>query len=136
MHRIFRIGIVLILGAVCASVMAPGPQCALAQKAEPGGEQKRKDYELRTIRVGKTFQGVRFKISTGESWIIDGDEYTKIPEAAIPAGEYDVTLITDDSNWMAFRIDRLTGTTWLLRNNKWVKVKEPAEKPPDKAKQP
>ena len=135
MCRTCRIGIVLFLGAVCACGMAPGPQRALAQKSEPKAE-KRTDFELRTIRVGKTFQGVRFKISTGESWVIDGDDYAKIPDAALPAGEYDVTLITDDSNWMAFRIDRVTGTTWLLRNNKWVKIKEPAEKPPDKPKAP
>lgn len=112
-----------------AFALASVPQAAVAQKPEVAPAPKRKDYELRIIRVGNTFQSIRFKVSTGESWTMEGDKYTKIPETApIPAGEYEITLITDDTNWMAFRIDRVTGATWQMRGNKWNKVKEPDDK--------
>ena len=101
-----------------------------AQKPAGAPAAKGKEYELRLVRVGNTFQSVRFKVRSGEAWTMNGDRYTKIPETGpVPAGDYDVTLVTDDTNWMAFRIDRVSGTTWQLRNNKWVPVKEPDEKP-------
>jgi len=130
MHHTFLIGLLVLLGIACACAIGPVQQPAFAQKkTDPQPDGKRKDYELRIIRVGNTFQGVRFKVSSGESWVMEGDKYEKIPEAApVPAGEYDITLVTDDTNWMAFRIDRLSGATWQLRNNKWMKVKEPEDK--------
>jgi hypothetical protein len=128
MRRPILIGLLVLLGAALA---APLRQPAAAQKGEAAPAQKRADYELRIIRVGNTFQGVRFKVSSGEAWLMAGSKYEKIPETGpIPAGDYDIALITDDTNWMAFRIDRLTGATWQLRNNKWNKVKEPEEKAP------
>ena len=99
-----------------------------AEKPVPAAQAKR--FELRVIRVGNTFQSMRFNAVTGESWIMSVDKYEKVPEPArIPAGEYEVTLITDGTNWMAFRIDKLSGSTWQLRGNRWIKVKEPDEKP-------
>jgi hypothetical protein len=104
--------------------IAWAPAAALGQKEEP--VRKRSEYELRLIRVGNTFQGIRFKSTTGETWRMDGDRFEKIPESGpIPAGDYEVTLVTDDTNWMAFRIDRVSGATWQMRGNKWHKVKEP-----------
>lgn len=121
------IGLVMLLAAVCiwdSGALAPQ---ASAQKPDP----PRKDYELRVIRVANSFQAVRFKNSTGESWVMVADRYDKIPETGnVPAGDYDISLITDDTNWMAFRIDRLSGATWQLRDNKWNKVKEPGQKGP------
>jgi hypothetical protein len=85
-------------------------------------------YELRVIRVGNTFQGLRFKTQSGESWQLVVDKYEKIPETGpVAAGDFEITLVTDDNDWTAFRIDRKSGVTWQLKNRKWVKFKEPGE---------
>jgi hypothetical protein len=119
------VGILVLLGL--AGIGGP----ARADKADAPPATKTRDYELRIIRVGNTFQGVRFKVSTGESWSMEGDKWTAIPETGqVAAGDFDVTLVTDDTNWMAFRIDRLSGAAWQLRGNKWRKVKEPDDKSP------
>jgi hypothetical protein len=109
----------------------PLPQAARADnKADPAPPAKKGDYELRIIRVGNTSQGLRFNVSTGESCFLDRDKFVAIPETGpVAAGDFDVTLVTDDNNWMAFRIDRVSGATWELKNNKWVKVKEPEMSP-------
>jgi hypothetical protein len=117
--------LVCLLAAVCAWGAWPLRPTAAADKPDP---PKRGEYELRIIRVGNTFQGVRFKSTTGESWVMIADKYEKVPDDDLPAGDYDVTLVTDDTNWMAFRIDRRTGATWQLRDGKWMKVKEPDKK--------
>lgn len=128
MRRGILLGVPVLVGVVCAWGLAPTP-LAVAQKADPMPAQKRKEHELRIIRVGNTFQGVRFKTATGEAWMMVGDKFEKLAESGpVPAGDYDITLVTDDTNWMAFRIDHATGATWQLRNNKWVKVKEPDDK--------
>lgn len=113
------LGLLLALDFAAAQPVEPKP----GLKIEP---KMRRDYELRIIRVGNTFQGLRFRNSTGESWMLVTDKFEKIPETGfVPAGDYEITLITDDNNWMAFRIDRLTGATWQLKNRQWNKMKEP-----------
>lgn len=122
MYRTALVCLFGLLAAVSVAAMSPAP----APKAERPPDQPRKDYELRLIRVGNTFQGLRFKVSTGEAWILAVDKYEKLPETGpVPVGDYEITLVTDDNNWMAFRIDRLTGATWQLRNRQWIKMKEP-----------
>src|SRR5262245_47961221 len=117
MRRVIPVSLCVLFAAAWAWGAAPLPQ--------PPAVQKSTDYELRLIRVGNTFQSVRCKVSTGESWVMAGNQYEKVPETGpVPLGDYDITLIADDNNWMAFRIDRLTGATWQLRNNQWNKVKE------------
>jgi hypothetical protein len=102
--------------------------------ADPAATERpapKKDFELKIIRVQNTFQAIRLKNSTGETWLISKDHFERIPEAGVlPAGAYDVQLITDDANWMAFRIERITGATWQLRGNRWIKIKEGEEKAP------
>src|SRR5262245_22075439 len=101
----------VLLGS--ASLGGPARSQPAAQKPEPPPAHKGKGFELRVIRLGNTFQALRLNVRTGESWTIAGDQYEKVPETGpVPAGDYDVTLVTDDTNWMAFRIDRLTGATW------------------------
>jgi hypothetical protein len=113
--------VVLFLLAGMASAAPP-------EKADPA-PAKGKRHELRLIRVGNTFQSIRFNVSTGEAWTIAGDKFEKVPETTpVPAGDYDVTLVTDDTNWMAFRIERVSGSTWQMRGNKWLKIKEPEQK--------
>jgi hypothetical protein len=125
MSRSFLVGLV---GLLAAWAWASIPEAVAAQKQEMPAAQK-KGYELRIIRVGNTFQGIRFNVRTGESWTLSGDRFEKLPETTpVPAGEYEVTLITDDTNWMAFRIDRRTGATWQMRGNRWVQFKEPNDK--------
>jgi hypothetical protein len=116
-----------LVGLLVAVALVPMPCSAVAQKADPpAAKAKEKEYELRIIRVGNTFQGIRFKVGTGETWLMNGDKYDKLPESgALPAGDYDVMLVTDDTNFIAFRIDRQSGATWQLRERKWVKMKEP-----------
>ena len=105
---------------------------ALAQKKpDPQPVEKTKGFELRIIRLGNSFQAIRFNVSTGESWVMAGEKYDKIPETGpVPVGNYEVIMVADDANWMAFRIDRQSGTTWQLRGNKWLKLKEPGEVSP------
>jgi hypothetical protein len=115
-------------GGFLRTYPALGEANRIVLEAEPMPQPKGK-FELRMIRVGKTFQAIRFNVTTGETWRMVGDKYEKVPETdAIPAGDYDVTLVTDDTEWMAFRIDRVSGTTWQMRGEKWHKVKEPDPK--------
>ena len=73
-----------------------------------------KGYELRIVTHGDTYNGIRFKPTTGESWKILNGRWEKLDEAAAPpAGDYDITLIPAEV-LLAVRIDRATGTTWLL----------------------
>jgi hypothetical protein len=129
MRRSTVLGLSVLLGIACTVGVGVLPRAALAQKAEPMPPAKGKQFELRLIRVGNTFQSIRFNVITGESWRMAGDKYEKVPESGeVPAGDYDIQLVTDDTDWMAFRIDRVSGTTWQMRGNKWIKVKEPGEK--------
>ena len=73
--------------------------------AQLPAEQDR--YELRIIRVGTTFQGLRFKTATGDSWQLVVAHYENIPETGpLAPGDSETTLVTDDNDWTAFRIDR------------------------------
>ncbi|MCI0461030.1 MAG: hypothetical protein L0Z62_29125 [Gemmataceae bacterium] len=124
MSRLFLAGLLVLVVPY-----AWGPSPILAQKQEGPAAAKPREYELKIVRVGNTFQGLRYKVRTGESWMLSGDRYEKVPETTpVPAGDYEVTLITDDTNWMAFRIDRVSGATWQLRGNRWVRFKEPDAK--------
>jgi hypothetical protein len=137
MRRSILIGLFALLGIACACGVGLNSPAALAQKAEPMPPAKGKQFELRLIRDGDTIRSIRFNVTTGESWMMVDDDpkyekYEKVPETgAVSAGDYDVQLVHDGHIWLAFRIDRVTGTTWQLRprfNLKWVKVKEPGEK--------
>jgi hypothetical protein len=102
------------------------PVPASARKADPPTE--RSPYELRTVRVGNTFQCIRFKPASGESWILAEQKWQPMEESGpIPAGDYDITLVATDEAFTALRFDRKTGTAWLLRGRKWVRVQEPKE---------
>ena len=88
-----------------------------------------KGYELRVVAHGDTYNGIRFKPATGESWKILNGRWEKLEEAAAPpAGDYDITVIPAEI-LLAVRIDRATGACWLLTKGKWNPVKEPAAKP-------
>jgi hypothetical protein len=104
------------------------PRPATALKADPPpAKVKEKEYDLRVIRLGKGLAAIRYKVATGETWGLSGEKYDKLPESGVvPAGDYEVTLLTtDDTNFLAWRIDRQSGATWQLTDGKWVKVKEP-----------
>jgi hypothetical protein len=118
---LFAVAILLLsIGSVVAAEPAPA-----------AGAAPKKNFELKIIRVQNTFQAIRLKSSTGETWLVSKDHFERIPETGVlPAGAYDVQLITDDTNWMAFRIERVSGATWQLRGNRWIKIKEGEEKAP------
>ncbi len=123
MHQVSQL--ILLAGFATSCVLAGQGELAVA--ADPPA-QKSKDYELRVIRVGDSYQAIRFKANTGESWFIDDEKFVKIPETGdVPAGDFDIKLITDDKDYIALRIDRTSGATWLLRNRKWSKIAEPKE---------
>src|SRR5262249_8873879 len=95
-------GVILVTLAVAAGEVAPA-------------------FQLRIVRVGDTYQGLRFHSTTGEAWQIGGEQWRKVPEMdAPPAGEYDITVIPTDSGFIAVRFERVAGATWLLRNKQWV----------------
>jgi hypothetical protein len=126
MRRVASATMIGLLALLCLTSLPQFQTWALAKKADPPPAEKKKEYEFRLIRVTDRFEAVRFKVATGESWYIDGDKFVKIPETGeVPAGDYDIQLVTDDKDWMGFRIDRISGTTWKLTGNKWVKLKEP-----------
>jgi hypothetical protein len=120
---------VLLLGGaclLCGGVLIQTPQRAAAQKKEDQPRQAGKNFEIRIIRMGESYQAIRFKPATGESWLANGDKWEKIPEAAaVPAGDYEVLLVATDQDFAALRYDRNTGTTWRLKGRKWVKMEEP-----------
>src|SRR5262245_40269148 len=124
----------LLRAAVLAAMLSvvAGPVWA-QEGAKPA--PARKAYEVRTIRVGDTYQGIRFKPATGETWQLAGEKWQALAEtAAVPAGDYDVILIPTEETFLGIRVDRTTGATWLLRNRKWAPVKEPP--PPAKPGKP
>ena len=121
----YRSGAVAIgLSLICMSAtqFASG-QTLVNPVAEP-----KKQYELRIIRVGDTFRGIRFMPGSGETWKMAGDKWEALPESEkLPAGNYDVTLIATGDKFIALRLNRNTGATWLLKDGAgaWSKIKEP-----------
>jgi len=98
---------------------APKPDAPPAKPPGPG-------CALRHIILGDQLHVVRFHTKTGESWHLGGDTFHPLAEfGKVPAGEFDLTLITGTKDWMAFRIDRKAGTTWILQANIWQEVTEP-----------
>src|SRR5262245_34287483 len=103
-----------------------------AQEAEKGkSEPASAPYKIELVKIGNTYQGLKYRPATGEAWQIVVDKWEKISEMAnCPAGEYQITLIPDENGFQAIRMEILTGTTCLLRNRKWNPIKEPdIEKP-------
>jgi hypothetical protein len=92
---------------------------APAKPAGPG-------YALRHIVVGDQLHAVRFHTKTGEAWHLGGDTFEPLAEfGKVPAGDFDITLIAGDKDWMGFRLDKKAGTTWVLQANIWQVVAEP-----------
>lgn len=99
-----------------------------APKAAGPVDAKGKTYQFRQARVGAMLHLLRFEAKSGSAWVLRGNgAFVPLTEGgdAPPAGDYDVTMIATEKNWMAFRIDRVSGMSWLLRANIWVKIKEP-----------
>jgi hypothetical protein len=95
------------------------PGAPAAKPAGPG-------YALRHVRLGDQLHVLRFHTTTGATWHIGADTFEPMAEAGkVPAGDFDLTLITGTKNWMGFRLDRKSGTTWILQANIWQKVAEP-----------
>jgi hypothetical protein len=114
--------VVLGVGLVCCSA-AHLAQGAEKDKPAPGA----KAFEMRLLRIGDTYQGLRFNTATGESWQINLEKWEKVPETEAPAvGEYQITLIAGENGFLALRLERTTGATWLLKERKWNRIKEPA----------
>ncbi|GIW79552.1 MAG: hypothetical protein KatS3mg105_1359 [Gemmatales bacterium] len=105
----------------------------LSQRAAAEAKDVRielKNYEIRLVRVGNTFQGIRFRPATGEAWQIVVDKWESIREsdaAPLPSGDYDVVLVAGENDLTAFRFDHVTGATWILQGRKWVRVREAKE---------
>jgi hypothetical protein len=109
---------------------------AAALQAQEDKGPARKPFEVRMLKLGDTYQGVRFKPATGETWQIRGDKWEKLAEGeAPPAGEYDVILIPAGEIFVALRLERATGATWLMAARKWNRIKEPAAKEKEKEKE-
>ncbi|WP_439629095.1 hypothetical protein [Gemmata sp.] len=83
-------------------------------------------YSLRHTRVGDQLHVLRFHTATGAAWHLGGDKFVLLRETGpVPAGDYDVTMVAGQKEWMAFRIDRTSGKTWLLLANQWSAATEP-----------
>jgi hypothetical protein len=111
----------------CAAI-APVTRADLPPLKEAAAGAKGQNFDLRLVRVGDTFQGIRFKPATGESWLIAGTKWVAIDETdkdKVPAGDYDIKMVSTDQDFTAFRFDRGTGATWQLKARKWVKIEEP-----------
>jgi hypothetical protein len=93
-----------------------------------GPAAKAKHYEFRKARVGANLHLIRLETKTGETWLLKGNGAfaPMIETGPVPPGDYDVTTVATEKSWMAFRIDRASGTSWMLRADVWVKIKEPA----------
>lgn len=121
----------LVAGLAWGSLALPAVLAAQEDKAPV-----RKPFEVRLVRIGETYQGIRFKPATGEAWQIRGDKWDKLAEGEAPlAGDYDVILILADEKLLSLRVERATGATWLLGAGKWNRIKEPAAKDKEKEKE-
>lgn len=108
----------LVQGGKWLPIKEP-PAKGNAAKPAPG-------YSVRHTRVGDQLHIVRFHAATGAAWHLAGDKYVTLGETGpVPAGDYDVTMVAGQKDWMAFRIDRTSGKTWLLQANKWNAATEP-----------
>jgi hypothetical protein len=115
---------IIVVAGVIAALTYLFTDSQPCQSQPPKGDQA---YTVRIVRVGETYQAIRFKNKTGESWIADGLKWVKLMDAAPPpAGDYDVLLVATDRDFSAMRYDRVSGTSWLLRGgSKWAKMEEP-----------
>ncbi len=81
---------------------------------------------LRHIVVGDQLHAVRFHTGTGATWHLKGDTFEPLAEfGKVPAGDFDLTMIASKTDWIAFRLDRKSGTAWLLQANIWQEITEP-----------
>ncbi|HXG08725.1 MAG TPA: hypothetical protein VNK04_02960 [Gemmataceae bacterium] len=119
--------LVCLLGGCCLAVggTVERPQ-ALAQPVQPVPAAIPKNFDIRLVRVGINYQGIRFKPATGETWQIGDGRWERLGETGpVPPGDYDIILVANDEDFSALRFDYRSGTAWQLRNRKWVKIEEP-----------
>jgi hypothetical protein len=123
MFRRLLVGSAFLLGM---AILAQ-PSAGQGEKPKPPPEKTTSAFEVRIIRVGESYQAIRFKVKSGESWYANGGQWAKIADPEkIPAGSYEVLLVATEKDFSAMRFDRVTGTSWLLRGgDKWVKMTEP-----------
>jgi hypothetical protein len=102
-------------------VKEPAPPKGVPAPKPPGP-----GFALRHVILGNQLHAVRFHTKTGAAWHLGGDTFEALGELGkVPAGDFDLTLITGTKDWMGFRIDRKAGTTWILQANIWHEVTEP-----------
>jgi hypothetical protein len=83
-------------------------------------------FAMKHTIVGDQLHVVRFHTRTGATWHLAGDAFKPLAEfGKVPAGEFDLTLVASEKDWMGFRIDKKSGTTWILQANIWTEVVEP-----------
>ncbi len=102
---------------------------ALSASAQDAGNEKKapEPFKLQMVKIGNTYQGLKHKLATGETWQIFDDAWVKVVEPApCPAGDYQITLIPSEMGFNAIRIERQTGATALMSSvkQKWLPVGE------------
>jgi hypothetical protein len=110
----------------------PGIDPARAQQPAVG-----KTYEIVQVRLASGQRAmIRYNPRTGETWRmmweipqgekIGTNEWRKVEEPALPAGNYEVLMmegLIGRDNFYATRFDHATGKAWNL-HGKWHEVKD------------
>jgi hypothetical protein len=126
MHHLRRLLVTAVPGFILGAILLGpnGPHVGVAQDKAPKAD-KAAGFRLVLAGSGKGWQSLRYKQSTGETWLIDKLTWVPVSEPdKIPAGDYDVQLILMEGDWVALRIDKATGRSWHLLQGKWAEIAE------------
>jgi hypothetical protein len=122
-HRLVLTGaLCFILGAM---LMGPTHVGVAQDKTPPPKGDKGAGYRLLLAGSGKGWQALRYKQTTGETWLVDKLSWVPVNEAdKVPAGDYEVQLVLMEGSWSSIRIDRATGRSWHFNEGKWNPIAE------------
>lgn len=99
------------------------------EEGVPAGKKEQPataDHAIRYVRVGNQLHFLRFNAKTGATATIQVDTYQVLAETGpVPLGDFEVTMIGTNEKWIAFRVNRASGSTWLLKDRKWFRANEP-----------
>lgn len=93
------------------------------QMSASSGGQTSGEWEIASVVTAKGWILIRYKPSTGKTWLAENGSWTELVDRAAPGtGQYALYLErrdTDSKGYVAVKINKSTGDTWWLNDRTW-----------------